>query len=311
MELMAASVYIGDGAIEVRELPVPEPGPGEVLIEVSHCGICGTDLHLVLEKYARPGSVLGHEWSGTDRRASAPTSTAGGRRPGGRADPTPGLRRVPRVRARPAVGVPAAAAARPPRRSAARSPVTRSSPAARLLAVPDALLDARGRAHRADRDRDPHGEPLGRDARRPRARHRRRPGRLAHDRGAARPRHRRHHGRPNRRRSRASARCGGRGARSSTPDELPRAPMGRPVAEPFTLAFECSGNAAAARVGARPARLRGHARVRRHRARDAARQPQPGRSCSSSRSSARTTTTPTASRPRSSCSRRARCRSTC
>ena len=30
------------------------------------------------------------------------------------------------------------------------------------------------------------------------------------------------------------------------PDDLPRAPMGRPVAEPYTLAFECSGNAAAA-----------------------------------------------------------------
>ena len=30
------------------------------------------------------------------------------------------------------------------------------------------------------------------------------------------------------------------------PDELPRAPMGRPVDEPFTVAFECSGNARAA-----------------------------------------------------------------
>src|SRR4029079_16887741 len=30
------------------------------------------------------------------------------------------------------------------------------------------------------------------------------------------------------------------------PDELPRAPMGRPVAEPYTLAFECSGHASAA-----------------------------------------------------------------
>src|SRR6187200_1534997 len=30
------------------------------------------------------------------------------------------------------------------------------------------------------------------------------------------------------------------------PGDLPRAPMGRPVAEPFTIAFECSGNAAAA-----------------------------------------------------------------
>jgi (R,R)-butanediol dehydrogenase/meso-butanediol dehydrogenase/diacetyl reductase len=64
-EQMLASVYVGDGELAVQELPVPEPAPGEALVEVSHCGICGTDLHLVLEQYARPGSVLGHEWSGT------------------------------------------------------------------------------------------------------------------------------------------------------------------------------------------------------------------------------------------------------
>jgi len=64
-DLMDAAVYVGDGAIEVQRLPVPATGPTDVLLEVSHCGICGTDLHLVLERYARPGSVLGHEWAGT------------------------------------------------------------------------------------------------------------------------------------------------------------------------------------------------------------------------------------------------------
>ena len=64
-ELMDAAVYVGDGAIEVQRLPVPAISPNDVLLEVSHCGICGTDLHLVLERYARPGSVLGHEWAGT------------------------------------------------------------------------------------------------------------------------------------------------------------------------------------------------------------------------------------------------------
>src|SRR5262249_39216061 len=62
---MRAAVYIGDGAIEVQDIAVPDLGPRDALIEVSHCGICGTDLHLVLERYARPGSVLGHEWAGT------------------------------------------------------------------------------------------------------------------------------------------------------------------------------------------------------------------------------------------------------
>jgi 2-desacetyl-2-hydroxyethyl bacteriochlorophyllide A dehydrogenase len=65
MDTMPATIYVGDGAIEVREVPVPEPGPGEALVAISHCGICGTDLHLVLEGMGRPGSGLGHEWAGT------------------------------------------------------------------------------------------------------------------------------------------------------------------------------------------------------------------------------------------------------
>ncbi len=62
---MPAAVYVGDGRIEVRELDVPTPGPTQALVEIAQCGVCGTDLHLVLEQYARPGSVLGHEWAGT------------------------------------------------------------------------------------------------------------------------------------------------------------------------------------------------------------------------------------------------------
>ncbi len=64
-QTMRASVYVGDGAVEVQDVPVPEVGPGDALVAVSHCGICGTDLHLVLEGMGRPGSGLGHEWAGT------------------------------------------------------------------------------------------------------------------------------------------------------------------------------------------------------------------------------------------------------
>ena len=35
------------GRLEPRDLPAPEPGPGELLLEVSACGICRTDLHIV------------------------------------------------------------------------------------------------------------------------------------------------------------------------------------------------------------------------------------------------------------------------
>jgi len=64
-EMMPAAVYVGDGQMAVQDLPVPVAGPGEVLVEVAQCGICGSDMHLVLEGYARPGTVLGHEWAGT------------------------------------------------------------------------------------------------------------------------------------------------------------------------------------------------------------------------------------------------------
>ena len=61
---MAAAVYVGDGRLAVKDVPVPDPGPDESLVEIAACGICGSDLHLVLEKYARSGAILGHEWSG-------------------------------------------------------------------------------------------------------------------------------------------------------------------------------------------------------------------------------------------------------
>jgi threonine dehydrogenase-like Zn-dependent dehydrogenase len=53
------------GEVHLEDRPVPEPAPGEVLVEVSHCGICGSDLHLMMEGWGGPGSVHGHEFSGT------------------------------------------------------------------------------------------------------------------------------------------------------------------------------------------------------------------------------------------------------
>jgi propanol-preferring alcohol dehydrogenase len=56
------------GPIETRPLrlvprPVPRPGPGEVLVHVSVCGVCRTDLHLAEGDLAphHPGTVPGHE----------------------------------------------------------------------------------------------------------------------------------------------------------------------------------------------------------------------------------------------------------
>jgi threonine dehydrogenase-like Zn-dependent dehydrogenase len=62
---MRAAVYKGDRRVEVEEYPVPDLGPEDVLLEVSHCGVCGSDIHFVLEGWGRPNSVGGHEYTGT------------------------------------------------------------------------------------------------------------------------------------------------------------------------------------------------------------------------------------------------------
>ena len=51
------------GPLEARELPAPEAGPGEVLLEVSACGVCRTDLHIVDGELTDPKLPLvpGHQ----------------------------------------------------------------------------------------------------------------------------------------------------------------------------------------------------------------------------------------------------------
>ncbi len=99
---MSAAVYMGDGKIAVEQVPCPEPGPGEVLVEVAECGICGSDLHMVLERYARPGAILGHEWSGVVAAAPGDSGWAPGDRVVGNSSPGCGRCR-PCRRGRPSV----------------------------------------------------------------------------------------------------------------------------------------------------------------------------------------------------------------
>ena len=51
--------------LEVREVPVPEPGEGEVRVLVRACGICGSDLHMLPSGALPEGAVMGHEIAGT------------------------------------------------------------------------------------------------------------------------------------------------------------------------------------------------------------------------------------------------------
>src|SRR3972149_1481982 len=66
---MEALVVLEPGRFELREVPVPVPGPNEVLARVRAVSICGTDAHLIRGDY--PGFwppafpfTPGHEWAG-------------------------------------------------------------------------------------------------------------------------------------------------------------------------------------------------------------------------------------------------------
>jgi (R,R)-butanediol dehydrogenase/meso-butanediol dehydrogenase/diacetyl reductase len=70
---MRAAVYHGPRDIRIEQVAVPEPGPGQLLVEVSRNGICGSDLHTYVgaskggATMHLPGIVLGHEFAGTVR----------------------------------------------------------------------------------------------------------------------------------------------------------------------------------------------------------------------------------------------------
>ena len=61
---MKAAVYQGAQRFEVKDIPMPEPGPGQVLVKVNRSAICGTDVHAFMYDIALVGSVIGHEIAG-------------------------------------------------------------------------------------------------------------------------------------------------------------------------------------------------------------------------------------------------------
>jgi len=61
---MHAAVYHGKEDVRLETVPVPEIGPGEVLIRVHTCGICGTDLKKVATGSHSAPRIFGHETAG-------------------------------------------------------------------------------------------------------------------------------------------------------------------------------------------------------------------------------------------------------
>ena len=76
------------GAMEVRDLPIPEPGPGEVLVKMKAAGICFSDFMILTNKYKGRVPVpipmiMGHEGAGEVAEVGKGVAARQGRRPGG------------------------------------------------------------------------------------------------------------------------------------------------------------------------------------------------------------------------------------
>lgn len=57
----------GRGHVEIREVPEPLPGPGQVQVEVRAAGVCGSDLHIFDDEIKipiHPPVIMGHEFAG-------------------------------------------------------------------------------------------------------------------------------------------------------------------------------------------------------------------------------------------------------
>jgi L-iditol 2-dehydrogenase len=64
-DTMRAVVYRGINDMRVETVPVPRIGPGELLVKIATCGICGTDLKKIhMGSHSAP-RIFGHEMAGT------------------------------------------------------------------------------------------------------------------------------------------------------------------------------------------------------------------------------------------------------
>ena len=65
---MKAAIFNGPNKpLEIKEVPTPEPGAGQILVKVAACGVCHTDMHYIdhgVPTFKPPPMILGHECSG-------------------------------------------------------------------------------------------------------------------------------------------------------------------------------------------------------------------------------------------------------
>ncbi len=62
---MRAGIVTGKTQFELIEVPDPNPRFGQVVVAISRCGICGSDVHAYQEGWPYAPGLCGHEWAGT------------------------------------------------------------------------------------------------------------------------------------------------------------------------------------------------------------------------------------------------------
>lgn len=78
---MKGRVVVSNGPrtpFEIREYPVADPGPGEILVKLTRAGVCGSDLHIwrgETPPFQRPPGVPGHEMTGVVAKLGRDRST--------------------------------------------------------------------------------------------------------------------------------------------------------------------------------------------------------------------------------------------
>ncbi len=62
---MYAALITGTGSVEIREFAEPTPTDAGVVVDITFCGVCGTDVHAYTSGRTYTPAICGHEWTGT------------------------------------------------------------------------------------------------------------------------------------------------------------------------------------------------------------------------------------------------------
>ena len=93
---MRAAVFYGPRDVRIEDVPKPTAGPGEVVLRVQRCSVCGTDKRIFThgQKNVVPPAITGHEIVGTVYEIGPGVDHGLQHRPKGRGGDGGGVREV-------------------------------------------------------------------------------------------------------------------------------------------------------------------------------------------------------------------------